>query len=93
MAAPIGNTNAANAKIWQQALKRALARKANSTVDSGLDTLADKVIDKAWEGDVWALTEVGNRMDGKPAQALGNDPDNPLPQATIVNVYAGNPPD
>ena len=67
MAAPLGNQNAKQAKIWQQALKRALARRANSTVDRGLDDLADKVLDIAFAGESWAIQEVGNRMDGKPA--------------------------
>lgn len=35
-----------------------------------LRALAEKIIDKALEGDVAALKEIGDRMDGKPAQAL-----------------------
>jgi hypothetical protein len=69
MAAPIGNQNAKNAKRWQYALRRALAR-AEGTIDSGLDKIADKVVAAAIAGERWAVEEVGNREDGKPAQAV-----------------------
>jgi hypothetical protein len=75
MSAPIGNQNARKAKIWEQAIKRALARKANSTVDNGLDLLADQIVAQAAAGEAWALKEVGDRLDGKPAQSIGGDPD------------------
>lgn len=68
--APTGNQNARKAKIWQQAIKRALARKVNSTVDAGLDSLADKLVEAGLNGDQWALIEIGNRMDGRPAQEV-----------------------
>ena len=68
--APLGNQNARKAKIWQQAIKRALARMADSTVDVGLDRLADKLVSAAVEGEQWAVIEIGNRIDGRPAQAL-----------------------
>lgn len=74
MAAPTGNTNAKKARIWEQAIKRALARKANSTVDAGLDKLADQLVSMAIDDkQPWAMIEVGNRMDGKPAQAIVGD--------------------
>jgi hypothetical protein len=75
--APAGNKYAAKAKIWEQAIKRALARKSNDSVDKGLDTLADKLVEAAQNGDQWALREVGDRMDGKPAQAIIGDDDAP----------------
>ena len=78
MAAPVGNQNARKAKIWEQAIKRALARKANSTVDNGLDALADQLVAAAASGEAWALKEVGDRLDGKPAQVIAGDSDSPL---------------
>lgn len=77
MAAPIGNQNARNAKRWQQAIRRALARKSNLSVDKGLDDLADIVVEMAFAGERWAIEEVGNREDGKPAQAIVGDEDLP----------------
>lgn len=75
MAAPIGNQNAKQAKIWQQAIKRAIARRANGTIDSGLDELADKLIALVAQGDLPALKELGDRLDGKPAQSVAIDGD------------------
>jgi hypothetical protein len=77
MAAPVGNQNAKNAKRWQQALRRALARASNQSVDAGLDQIADKVVSAAYAGEQWAIKEIGEREDGKPAQAIVGDDDLP----------------
>lgn len=77
MAAPAGNQNAVRAKKWRDAIMRALARKSGS-VDAGLDAAADKLAALAIdEGDKWAMEEIGNRLDGKPAQAIVGDDDHP----------------
>jgi hypothetical protein len=80
--APIGNQNAKEGRIWRDALRRALL------ADDGkrLRKIADALVDKAEEGDVAAIREIGDRMDGKAAQtlAIGGDPDGtPLWVATI----------
>lgn len=76
-----GNQNARKAKLWEQALKRALARAAGSTVDAGLDKIADKVVAQAMNGDKDAWDEIAVRIDGKPAQAIiGGDEDDPAIQ-------------
>jgi hypothetical protein len=84
MAAPVGNKFAAKAKIWEQAIKRALARKSNDSIDKGLDTLADRLVEAAEKGDQWALREIGDRLDGKPAQAIVGDDE--LPPIRIQKV-------
>lgn len=87
--APVGNQNAKNAKRWQYALRRALAR-AEGTIDSGLDKIADKVVTAAIAGERWAVEEVGNREDGKPAQAVtvaGDDEGGPIKHSLTV-AYA-----
>ena len=69
--APIGNKNAVNGKRWREAILRALARKTNSSVDAGLDAAADKLVSLAIDhGEQWAILEMGNRLDGKPAQSV-----------------------
>lgn len=80
MAAPVGNQNAVKAKPWAAALTRALERRSLVEQKAGLDQLADKLIDSCLEGNLGALQELGNRLDGKPAQALtvSGDEDNPL---------------
>lgn len=65
--APLGNQNRAKSKKWEDALKRALARKAGS-VSMGLDLIADQVVERAINGEIAAQMEIANRMDGKPAQ-------------------------
>ncbi len=73
-----GNKNAKKAKIWADAVRRAIARKANGDLSGGLDRLADKLVDAADAGEQWAVLELGNRLDGKPAQAIiGGDADDP----------------
>lgn len=74
MAAPVGNTNAAKGKAWFDALrKECVQRKA-------LEDIAKVVVDKALAGEVWAIQEIGNRLDGKPAQAvqLGGEDGGPV---------------
>lgn len=66
MAAPLGNKNATKSKPWSDAINRALLAEDGKK----LRALADKLIDKALEGDVSALKEVGDRLEGKPAQAI-----------------------
>lgn len=86
MAAPIGNQNAARAKKWREAIMRALARKAGS-VDQGLDAAADKLASLAIDdGDKWAIEEIGDRIDGKPAQAIvgGGEDDPPISIKELV---------
>jgi hypothetical protein len=78
MAAPVGNQNAKKARLWADAIRRAVARRAGGDLSVGLDTLADKLIAAVETGDLPALKEFGDRMDGKPAQAIiGGDEDDP----------------
>lgn len=84
MAAPLGNQNAVRAKKWREAIMRALARKCG-TVDAGLDAAADKLAVMAIDdGDKWALEEIGDRVDGKPAQVIAGDDD--LPPVQVHKV-------
>ena len=74
MAAPPGNNNAGKGRRWQDALNKALARyeKPEKQISAGqaLDKLAEQVVQKALDGHWDAIQEIGNRLDGKPAQAI-----------------------
>lgn len=87
-----GNQNAAKGRLWHDAIKRAVARKYNGDLNHGLDTLADKLIEAVSNGDLPAIKEFGDRIDGKPAQALiGGGPDDPpirLDRIELVAVSA-----
>lgn len=67
--APKGNRNAAKSKPWEQALKLALSR-AGGDIQKGLSTIADHVVKAAQGGDMSAISELANRLDGKPAQSI-----------------------
>jgi hypothetical protein len=84
MAAPKGNNYAGKAKVWSAAIERALDKRAlkqgNKTRAEALEELADKLIDACLEGNLLALKELADRLDGKPAQQveLSSDPDAPV---------------
>jgi hypothetical protein len=91
--APVGNQNAAKAKRWQDALVKALARYSNDDgkIQAGqaLDKIAEVVVMKALAGDKDSIIEIGNRLDGKPAQALihqGDEEGGPVKVEKIERV-------
>lgn len=67
-------------KAWRDAIRMAVLRKAE---DGGkkLDKLADALVASGLSGDVSALREIGDRLDGKVPQALvGGGADDPAIQ-------------
>ena len=66
-----GNQNATKNKVWIGALNRAIAQ------DDGkrLREAAEKLIELAAAGDVAAIRELGDRLDGKPTQAIEHSGD------------------
>ena len=85
MAAPIGNNYAAKSKQWTMAIERALEKRKTTRAEA-LDELAEKLLSKCDEADLQALRELGDRLEGKPSQVIGNDPDNPLPTSLAVTL-------
>lgn len=88
--APQGNQNAARAKVWRAAITRALERRSKSRTDGvqEIDALAERLLTLVAAGDLGALKEFGDRMDGKPAQAIigGDDEDAPIRIEQIERV-------
>jgi ribosomal protein L17 len=72
--APLGNKNGVKNKPWREAIDRALAQGDGKKLRS----IADKLIDLAAEGDMAAIRELGDRLDGKPAQAITGADGGPL---------------
>lgn len=65
------------AKLWQEAIQRAIKRREQEDPQA-LEKLADKLLSKVNEGDVAAMKEFGDRMDGKvPQGIIGGDEDDP----------------
>lgn len=85
MGAPLGNNNAAKEnRRWSEALTRAIAQ------DDGkrLRDAAEKLLDKAANGEPWAVKELADRLDGKAPQGvtLSGDPDRPLHTSMEVKL-------
>lgn len=65
--APKGNNNAAKAKVWSDAIRKVVVQR------DALDQLALALVEKALSGDLQALKELGDRLEGKPVQAVEQD--------------------
>ena len=70
MGAPVGNQNGAKGRQWSEAVKRAIRAKYGVEWDLALQQLATKLVEEADGGDLQALKEVGDRLDGKPSQTI-----------------------
>lgn len=75
MAAPKGNRNAAKGKWWNEAVRKAVSRPSDQKDDEGkpvkqLDLIAQKLVSEALDGNIQAIREVGDRLDGKAPQEV-----------------------
>ena len=77
MAAPLGNNNASKEnRMFNSSLKRSIAKgKGNA---NKLRKITDKLADEAVEGNIQAIKEVADRLDGKPAQAITGPTGEPI---------------
>ncbi len=78
MGAPAGNKFAANGARWRNAIEAALAKRSKAKQVQALEELAEKLIDMGLGGDLGAIQEIGNRLDGKPVQAVSGPDGGPL---------------
>ncbi len=58
-------------KQWEAAVMRAVHRRQNNVEGKPkkIEILADKLVDFAIEGQGWAMSEIGNRLDGRAHQS------------------------
>lgn len=76
MAPPKNPKGAKSDKDWRDAIRRAVAEMRAASADAkgkktkALVLLARKLVDRALDGDIAALKEIGDRLDGKPAQVV-----------------------
>lgn len=79
-------------KAWREALKREIERRASASAEDkladGLAKIAKIVVDNAELGDKDSWQEIGNRLDGKVAQALigGEDDDPPMKLEGVLKL-------
>jgi hypothetical protein len=66
--APKGNQNASKGakKVWLAAIERALKKRSLKAKREALDDIAEKLLKACDKGDVVALKELGDRLEGKP---------------------------
>jgi len=83
--APKGNQNASkgNRRIWLAAIERALKKRSLTSRVEALDELAEKLLQACDSGDVPALRELGDRLEGKPIQQLDATIDATVPVELI----------
>jgi hypothetical protein len=67
--APEGNQNSIkNNRLWTETIKRVLIQ--DDVKGEKIRAIANKLIEKAQEGDMQAIKELGDRLDGKPNQSV-----------------------
>jgi len=75
MAAPEGNSNSIKSnRLWGETIKRACMQNDGQR----LRRIAERLLDQAEEGNIAAIKEIGDRLDGKSAQIIAGDSENPL---------------
>jgi len=67
---PAGNKFAANDRRWKKAIENALDKKSKAEGIQALEALAEKLIELALAGNLDALKELGNRIEGKSLQHI-----------------------
>jgi hypothetical protein len=82
MSAPPGNKNASRGYEWREAVTRAIYR------GKSLDRLADVLVTKALDGDMVALREIGDRLDGKPKQQVEMTVQDALPTGPNADILS-----
>lgn len=91
MGAPVGNTNGRKARLFEQALVRAIKNRDLKDGDGEtLRKVAEQLLDKAISSDLSAIKELRDTLDGKPAQSvtLAGDPDNPVVEKIVREVVS-----
>jgi hypothetical protein len=79
-----GNTNASskNPRIWADAINKALCQSQEGKPQK-LRALAEKIIEKGLEGDMQAIKEIGDRVDGKALASIEVKGDISLSDMTV----------
>jgi hypothetical protein len=85
MGAPIGNSNASKEnRRWAETLNRAIAQDDSKR----LRAAAEALLDQAAKGDLPAIRELADRLDGKPHQTLSGPNDSPLIGGIDVTLHS-----
>ena len=61
-------------KMWRNAVHLAVKRLVDGSDVKALTRLAETLVEKGLGGDLAAIVEIGNRLDGRPSQSLDIGP-------------------
>lgn len=77
-------------KHWRDAVRIAVneAVEGDESGRKKLRAIADKLVELAMEGDIQAIKEIGDRMDGKAVQLHGGDDESPLEMVHRIELVA-----
>ncbi|TFV71684.1 hypothetical protein E4K64_25490 [Bradyrhizobium frederickii] len=82
-------------KKFTEALRLALNDEveSNGQKTTKLRVIADRLVSEAMNGESWAIQQVADRIEGKPAQAIvgGDEDDNPIRLEKIVREIVRAP--
>lgn len=88
MGAPKGNTNSSkNNRLWAETIRRAVTQSNAER----LRRIAEALLDQAEQGNIQAIKEIGDRLDGKAAQMIvgaGDDGQHLIEGITVKLVKA-----
>lgn len=70
MGAPVGNKNAIGQQDTEKPFREALNRAIKQDSSKRVRAAAEMLLDKASEGEAWAIKELADRVDGKVAQQI-----------------------
>ncbi|WP_114662302.1 hypothetical protein [Polynucleobacter necessarius] len=81
--APIGNHNAQKGRMWNDALRKAIAQDDGKRLRASIE----KLLDLASRGEPWAIKELADRLDGRPKQTnILETTDEPITDIKIIFV-------
>lgn len=80
-----GNQNATKGARWSDAINRALEKRSRAAQINALDELAEQLLLKCDEGDISALKELGDRLDGKAHQSISGPEGGAIPVGIQVS--------
>ena len=88
MATALVNNGYKSEKPWRDALRVAVNARADGRGSpKRLAVIAERCAVEAMAGESWAVREIGDRLDGKPAQAITGDPDSPLQLGLTLDAH------
>ena len=75
MGAPIGNKNSTkNKRVWGKVVRKLAVQEDYKRIHN----VAEALFRKAEDGDIAAIKELGDRIDGKAEQTITGDSDQPI---------------